>query len=235
MTGRRTRRWRWNHQNQHLALNEIGTVPRAMLPWALPGTGALSRCPSSPGKKLQMRILSCLLTASLLCCLLAPPLVQAGGDLGKDPYDVGEKYFGRKDYVTALKYYRRALGQEDLRAHYRMGQIFEATGKGPDALKHYRQFIDLGRPDAYRSDAAQRITAIEERLSKETTRSTELLDRGKSLFAKGKYLEAEEVLLQAASLDEGKAEIHFYLGEVYMKLEKYGKAKSEYDKVKGSY
>ena len=34
---------------------------------------------------------------------------------------------------------------------------------------------------------------------------------------------------------ESNPEIHFYLGEVYMELEEYGKAESEYNKAKGYY
>ena len=179
-----------------------------------------------------MKIIFHLLTAVLLVLLMLPQLVQAGGDMGKAPYDIGEKYYVRKDYRTALKYYQKALGRNDVRAHYRMGRIYEDIGKDRDALSHYQRFMDLNPSDTQRSDIDRRVRAIEERLNRKTTRSTQLLEQGKSLFMSGKYREAEQVLLQAAAKDESKPEIHFYLGEVYMKLEKYSKAKSEYNKAK---
>jgi tetratricopeptide (TPR) repeat protein len=116
-----------------------------------------------------------------------------------------------------------------------MGLIYEDAGKDRDALRHYRRFLDLGRPGSQRNDAARRVRTIEERLSRETTRSTALLERGKSLFTEGKYQEAERILLQAVVEDESNPEIHFYLGEVYMELEEYSKATSEYNKAKGYY
>jgi len=135
-----------------------------------------------------------LLTTFLLVCLMTPQFALAGGDAGKSPYEIGEKYFARKDYKTALKHYRKALERGDVRAQYRLGFIYEKTGR------------DRG-----------------------------LLERGKSLFKKGKYREAEKVLLQAAAKEKSKPEIHFYLGEVYMALEAYGKAESEYKKAKVNY
>ncbi len=182
-----------------------------------------------------MKIVFRLLTAFLLICLMLPQPVQAGGDRGKDPYEMGEKYFARDDFRRALQYYRKALGLNDVRAHYRMGLIYEDAGKDRSALGHYRRFMDLGRPGTQRNDAVQRVRAIEERVRRETTRSTELLQRGKSFFTEGKYLEARKVLLQAASEDESNPEIYFYLGEVYMELEEYSKAESEYNKAKGYY
>lgn len=182
-----------------------------------------------------MKIVFRLLIACLLVFLMLPQLVQAGGDKGKDPYEMGEKYFARDDYRRALQYYRKALGQNDVRAHYRMGLIYEDAGKDRDALRHYQRFMDLGRSGTQRNDAARRSRAIEDRLSRETIRSTELLERGKNLFMQGKYREAEEVLLQAAGEDENNPEIHFYLGEVYMEQKEYSKAEAEYNKAKGYY
>lgn len=182
-----------------------------------------------------MKIVFRLLIACLLISLMLPLQVQAGGDKGKDPYEIGEKYFAKEDYRRALQYYRKALGQNDVRAHYRIGLIYEDAGRDRDALRHYRRFMDLGRPGTRRNDAARRVRAIEERLSRETGRSNELLERGKSLFMDGKYREAEKILLDAAAEDESNPEIHFYLGEVYMELEEYGKAESEYNKAKGYY
>jgi tetratricopeptide (TPR) repeat protein len=195
-----------------------------------------------------MKIVLRLLTAGLLVCLIFPQQPQAGGDKGKDLYEMGEKYFASQDYRGALQYYRKALGQndvrahyrigliyEDVRAHYRIGLIYEDGGRDRDALRHYRSFIDLGRPGSQRNDAIRRVRAIEDRLSRETAQSAELLERGKSLFAEGKYREAQQVLLKAAVEDGSNPEIHFYLGEVYMELEEYSKAESEYNKAKGYY
>jgi tetratricopeptide (TPR) repeat protein len=186
-----------------------------------------------------MTIVFRLLTAFLVVCLMAPRLAQAGGDAGMNPYEIGEKYFARKDYRIALKHYRKALAKNDVRAHYRMGLIYERTGKDRDALSHYQRFTELGPPDAQRSDAVLRAKAVEERLKRKTTRKTTrptgLLGQGKSLYMKGKYREAEQALLQAAARNESQPEVHFYLGEVYMKLEAYGKAEAEYTKAKGYY
>ena len=182
-----------------------------------------------------MKIVLRLLTAGLLVCLIFPQQPQAGGDKGKDLYEMGEKYFASQDYRGALQYYRKALGQNDVRAHYRIGLIYEDGGRDRDALRHYRSFIDLGRPGSQRNDAIRRVKAIEDRLSRETAQSAELLERGKSLFAEGKYREAQQVLLKAAVEDGSNPEIHFFLGEVYMELEEYSKAESEYNKAKGYY
>jgi len=175
------------------------------------------------------------LAASLLVLLLMPQPIQAGGDKTEDPYEMGEKYFGRDDYRQALQYYRKALGQNDVRAHYRIGLIYEDAGKDRDALKHYQRFIDLGRPGKFRDDAVRRSRNINERISRGASGSGPLLERGKSLFVEGKYREAEQVLLEAAVKDENDPEIHFYLGEVYMELEDYVKAESEYNKAKAYY
>lgn len=182
-----------------------------------------------------MKIVFRLLAAVLLVCLTAPSPVQAGGDAGKNPYEIGEKYFARKDYRTALKLYRKALSQNDARAHYRLGLIYEATGKNKDALKHYRLSLDPGQPDAQRNDTVLRIKALEARPKKTPRRPPDLLERGRGLFLKGEYREAERVLLQAAAQDESKPQIHFYLGEVYLALEEYDKAKAEYAKAKKYY
>lgn len=176
-----------------------------------------------------------LLAACLLVCFLLPLQVHAGGDKGKNLYELGEKYFAREDYRRALQYYRKALGQNDVRAHYRIGLIYEDSGRDRDALNHYRRYIDLGRPGTQRTDAARRVKGIEDRLSRETTRSPELLKRGKELFTEGKYSEARQVLLDAVSEDPADPETHFYLGEVYMELGEYSKAESEYIKAKGFY
>lgn len=198
-----------------------------------------------------------LVKALLLVCLLSPQPVQAGGDMGKNPYEIGEKHFARKNYKIALTHYRKALLLNDVRAHYRMGLIFEDAGKDRDALNHYRRFVELGQPDDQRSDAVRRVGPLEERLKKKPKRSLtptpkpgaklkpapvpgpkptlKLLEQGKSLFKKGDYQEAEQVLLQAIANHESLPEAHFYLGEVYMHLEAYGKAESEYKKAKGYY
>lgn len=182
-----------------------------------------------------MKFVFRLLAACLLVFLVLPQQVQAGGDKGKGPYELGEKYFAREDYRQALQYYRKALGQNDVRAHYRMGLIYEDAGQNRDALRHYRRFVDLGQPGSARDDAARRAKALEEKLGRETSGSAQLLERGKSLFLEGKYREAETILLQAAAEDEVNPEIHFYLGEVYMEMEEYSKAESEYNKAKGYY
>lgn len=187
------------------------------------------------GKEQYMKPVLRLLAACLLVCLMLPVQAQAGADKGKAPYDMGEKFFAREDYRRALQYYRKALGANDIRAHYRIGLIYEDSAKDRDALKHYKRYIDLGRPGSRRSDAIRRTKAIEERLTKEGTRSTELLARGKNLLLEGKYREAEQVLLKAASEDGSNPEVHFYLGEVYMELEEFDKAESEYNKAKGFY
>lgn len=176
-----------------------------------------------------------LLAACLLVCFLLPLQAQAGGEKEKNLFELGEKYFAQEDYRKALQYYRKALGQNDVRAHYRIGLIYEDSGKDRDALKHYHRYIDLGRPGTRRTDAALRAEAIEDRLSRENTRSTELLERGKTLFTEGKYKEARQVLLEAAAKDPSNPEVHFYLGEVYMELGEFSKAESEYNKAKGYY
>jgi len=81
-----------------------------------------------------VKIVFRLVTAGLLLCLMSPQLSRAGGDAGLAPYEIGEKLFERKDYQAALKYYRRALKRNDVRAHYRMGLIYENAGEFKNAL-----------------------------------------------------------------------------------------------------
>lgn len=176
-----------------------------------------------------------LVAVYLLVCFIFPQQVLAGGDKGKSSYEMGEKYFERGDLRSALQYYRKALGQNDVRAHYRIGLIYEDAGRDRDALKHYQRFIDLGRPGTRRNDAIRRVRTLEDRLGRASPDSSELLARGKNLFTDGKYREAEKVLLEAASRDMANPEIHFYLGEVYMELGDFTKAESEYNKAKGLY
>lgn len=182
-----------------------------------------------------MKIVFRLVTACLLLCLVSPRPVRAGGDVGNDPYEIGEKFFARKDHKTALKYFRKALGKNDVRAHYRMGLIYEDAGKDREALTQYRRFIELAQPDTRRSDSVRRVGDLEERLKRKPARAPGLLEQGKSLFRKGSYRDAERVLLEAAAQNESKPEIHFYLGEVYMELRDYGRAEAEYTKAKGYY
>lgn len=177
-----------------------------------------------------------LVTACLLVCLMSPRPVQSGGYSAENPYEIAEMLFAKKNYRTALTYYQKALKQGDVRAEYKIGLISEHGGKDAAALDRYRRFVDLAQPeDAERKDAAQRIAAIEARLEKKTARTAELLKRGRSLFKKGRYREAEQVLLRAVAAEKSNPEAHFSLGEVYMKLEEYGKAKSEYGKAARSY
>ena len=186
-------------------------------------------------KEQLMRMILRLLVFCLVVSFFLPVSVHAGADRGKDPYDTGELYFSRGDHRRAMQSYRRALGQNDVRAHYRMGMIYEKSGQDRDALKHFQRFMELGRPGAQRDDAARRAQAIAKRLEQDTALSTTLLERGKGLFGEGRYREAEKVLLQAAGDDASNPEIHFYLGEVYMALEEYEKASAEYNKAKESY
>lgn len=182
-----------------------------------------------------MNIALRLVNACLLVCVMVPALAQAGGDMGENPYEIGQKLLAGKHYKTARAYFEKALKRGDGRAHYGMGLVYEASGKDGDALSHYRQLIDLDPPDAQRSDAMERVAAIEERLKRKPDVTAGLLSRGKSLFKSGNYREAEQVLLKAAAADESKPEVHFYLGEVYLKLEEYTKAKAEYTKAKRYY
>lgn len=182
-----------------------------------------------------MKIIARLLVLCLALGVIFPQVAFTGADKGKDPYDVAEKYYAQNDKRKALTWYRKALGQNDVRAHYRMGLIYEAEGKDRDALRHYRRYLELGKPDARWNDAAARAQKLESKLSADTVRSSALLERGKSLYAEGKYREAEKVLLDAAREDSQDPEIHFYLGEVYMALEEYSKATAEYNKAKENY
>ncbi len=182
-----------------------------------------------------MRSVSCFAAILLVICLAGPSTVLAGGDKGGDPFNLGERYYAKKEYRTALQYFRKALGGNVVRAHYRMGQIYEETGRDRDALTHFRSYLELGRPGDRWNDASARIKILEERLRAETTRSAALLERGKTLYADGMYGQAEKVLLDAVKEDERNPEIHFYLGEVYMALGQYGKAEAEYRKAKEYY
>jgi tetratricopeptide (TPR) repeat protein len=167
--------------------------------------------------------------------LVAPPLLHAGGDLGYDPYEVGEKYLKRQDYRLALKFYQQALDQNDARARYGMGRINEATGKEREALRQYELFMALSLPGELRNDAVRRSEALAAKLEKQAARSAELLAEGQALLATGKPREAAAALSRAAAENDANPEIHFQLGEAYLRLEEYGKAKAEFQKAKGAY
>jgi tetratricopeptide (TPR) repeat protein len=108
-----------------------------------------------------------------------------------------------------------------------------AAGKHYDtALKYYRRAL---KQDPGNAEAAEKARAIEERQAKKTARTDKLLETGKALFRKKKYREAEKALLQAASRDRSNPEIHFMLGEVYLQMEQYDRAKAEYKKAKSGY
>jgi tetratricopeptide (TPR) repeat protein len=160
---------------------------------------------------------------------------MAGGDIGQNLYDIGEKYYAQKKYGRALQYYRKAVAANDVRAHYGIGLVYEDTGKERDALKHYRRFMELGRPNSKWNDAAARARRIEQRLQAETTRSAALFEKGKTLYEEGKFREAEDVFLDALREDDRNPDIHFYLGEVYMKLGEYGQAEAGYRMAKEYY
>lgn len=183
-----------------------------------------------------MRNVIRLLAACLLVWAASPVPAQAGGGLGEDPFEIGEKLLARKRHKTALGYFQKALRRSDPRAHYGMGRVAEETGRDGDALSEYRLFVDLAQPeDPRRGDAVQRVDAIEARLAGRIARTTGLLERGKLLFKQGKFREAEKALLQAAAADDAQPEVHFQLGEVYLALEEYAKAESEYQKAKRRY
>jgi tetratricopeptide (TPR) repeat protein len=187
------------------------------------------------GKELFMRSVPGFTAALLIFGMFIPHSVPAGEDRGRDAYEMGEKYYDQKDFRRALQYYRKALAANDVRAHYRMGLIYEQSGRERDALKHYRMYLELGRPGSRWNDAAARIRNIEARLRKETTRSSALFERGRTLYVEGKYREAEKILLDALKEDDTSPEIHFYLGEVYMRLEDYRRAEAHYKKAKEYY
>lgn len=148
-----------------------------------------------------MNIVLRVMAAWLLVCLAFPQPGRAGGALGEDPYEIGEKLAAKKNFRTAVKYYQKALKQ-----------------------------------NPQRSEALERITAIEAQLQQEQADKTSgLLDQGKSLAKKRKYGEALKVLRQAASKDTSNPEIHFQLGEVYLQLGEYDKAKAEYDQAKRNF
>ena len=180
-----------------------------------------------------MKIVFHFITAVLLVCLLAPLPVRAGGDMGKS-YEIGEKYFARKDYKTALKLYQKALRQKDVRAEPRIKAIEELLKREPQRSTAAPRPSAKPRPTAAprpvvipRSTAAPRLTV--------THHPTDPLAEGKSLFKNGKYREAEVVLLQAVAIEESNPEAHFYLGDVYTALEDYDKAAAEYKKAQVYY
>ena len=167
----------------------------------------------------------------LVLGLSCPSVVLGGGDRERDPFDLGERHYANREYRVTLQHYGKALRGNDVRAHYRMGRINEETGNDREALRHYRNYLELGRPGDWWDDASARVARLEELVAGQTTRSAALFERGKALYADGMYEEAEKVLLDAAKEDEENPEIHFYLGEVYMALRQYGKAETEYRKA----
>lgn len=187
------------------------------------------------GTGQRLTVVLRVLTTSLLLALFAPALLYAGGDLGYDAYEVGEKYLKRQDYRLALKFYKKALDQNDARARYGMGRVNEATGKPREALRQYELFMAISLPDDLRSDAVRRSEALAAKLEKQAARSAELLAEGKSLLAAGKPREAAATLRRAAAEDDADPEIHFQLGEAYLQLEEYGKARVEFRKAKAAY
>lgn len=182
-----------------------------------------------------MRRLGVILLISAALCSGAPRQVHAGGDKVKDPYSAAETYYAQRDWKRALQLYRRALSVNDVRAHYRMGRIYEQTGSARDAIFHYRRYLELGQPGLEWNDAAQRLRGLENAQAKKAPGSQTLLERGRSLYAAGKFQEAETVLLEAVRAEETNPEAHFYLGEVYYELGQYEKAQRHFLKAKENY
>lgn len=116
---------------------------------------------------------------------------------------------------------------------YEIGKKLVARRNYRTALKYFQKAL---KQDPQRSDAAERIRAVEEQLEQEEAdKTTALVEQGKSLLKKRRYREALKVLLRAASEDKSNPEIHFQLGEVYLQLGEYEKAKAEYNQAKRNF
>ena len=183
-----------------------------------------------------MRTTAFLVAAVIVVLSITGPTTSwAGGDKVANPYETAESYDAKGDYQRALKYYRMALSANDVRAHYRMAVIYEKTGRKRDAIRHYRRFIELGSYGSDWKDASARLKTLEAELAAQTPRAQSLLDRGRSLYMEGRYRDAEKVLLEALDADETNPEVHYFLGEVYLELGDYDRAKSEFNKAKRYY
>lgn len=114
-------------------------------------------------------------------------------------------------------------------APYEIAEKLYARGRIQTALKYYRKAL---RQDPAHPGALERVETIEAQRRTLADKTTQLVERAKILARKGRYRQAEDVLVKAAKGDPENAELHFQLGEIYLRLEQYDKATAEYGKAK---
>lgn len=69
--------------------------------------------------------------------------------------EVGDFYFGEKNYKGSLLRYQEALGEKpsDLAIHVRLGRTFEKMSKIPQAIEQYKAAQKLSGPERWSDEA----------------------------------------------------------------------------------
>ena len=77
--------------------------------------------------------------------------------------DVGDYYFGQKNYNGALLRYNDALEEKpgDTAIHVRLGRIFEKLNQLPQAIEQYKEAQKLAGPKKWSNEASSSLTRLQ--------------------------------------------------------------------------
>lgn len=154
------------------------------------------------------------------------------GDLQSLALNSGNESFGRKEFDYAIAYYRiseeiaNAFSQSDTNAVFNSALAYESKGEHENAIKRYREAIELGynKPEVYRyiSSLQRKNEHIDAAI--ETTREGRqrfpdnkdlLLDEMSYLLAADRTAEAEETVKLAIKQDPNNAVLYSVQGSLF--------------------
>ena len=78
--------------------------------------------------------------------------------------DVGDQYFGQKNYSGAWMRYEDALEEkpEDVAIHVRLGRVFEKLGRLPEAIEAYNAAQNLPRTGKWSDEAKSALMRLQQ-------------------------------------------------------------------------
>ena len=77
--------------------------------------------------------------------------------------DVGDYYFGEKNYHAAYQRYKDALEAkpEDIAIHVRLGRVLEKLNQVPQAIEQYQAAQKLAGPQKWSDEAKSALARLE--------------------------------------------------------------------------